>query len=203
MPPGKWLIAGAIGAVVIALGAAALARELVASSSPDSASPKKRPPKARAFVRYADRQAGFSISYPSRWRRLQSGDNQVRLLVAGGGASVLVRTAPLGVRVRPENLKRAKKITDNLVKVAGGVKPLRRPQQVRMGGLPGYLYIYSFRDRGTGERGAHAHYFLFRDETMLTLVFQALPAKSFAGLAPLFQRIANSFRAAPGQSGLR
>lgn len=202
MPPGKWLIAGAIGAVLIALGAAALARELVSSSS-DADSPKKRPPKARAFVRFTDRQAGFSISYPSRWRRLTPGDNQVRLLVAGGGASGLVRTAPLGVRVRPENLKAAKKITDNLVKTAGRVRPLRRAQQVRLGGLPGYLYIYSFRDRGTGERGAHAHYFLFRDETMLTVVFQALPARTFTGLAPLFQRIANSFRtepvAAPGR----
>ena len=182
-----------MAAILVAAGAAALARELVSSAEPSKPPAKK----SRAFVRFSDPQTGFSIAYPSRWRRLPSVDGQVRLLVAGGGASVLVRRASLGLRVRPETLKSAKKLTDNLVKAAENVKPVQRPQQVRLSGLPGYLYIYTFRDRATRKRGAHAHYFLFRDETMFTLVFQALPANSFAGLAPLFQRIANSFRSQP------
>ena len=72
-----------------------------------------------------------------------------------------------------------------------------------MGGLPGYLYLHPFRDLASGQRGAHAHYFLFRDQTMFTLVFQALPSTSFAGLAPLFDRIANTFRAQAAGPGPR
>ena len=149
-------------------------------------------------MRFSDPQTGFSITHPSRWRRLSPADGQVRLLVAGGGgASLLVRRSSLGLRVRPETLRSAKKLTDNLVKEAGNVQQVRRPQQVRLSGLPGYLYVYTFRDRGTRQRGAHAHYFLFRNENMFSIVFQALPARNFAGVAPLFQRIANSFRAEP------
>lgn len=191
MPRKTWLAAAAVAAVVIALAAAAIARELVSSSDPSK--PEKA--KSGGFVRFSDAEAGFSISYPRSWRRLPSGDSQVRLIVAaGGGASLLVRTAPLGLRVRPETLSSAKKVTDRLVRSVRNVKLLRRAQQISLGGLPGYLYLYTFRDLGTKQRGAHAHYFLFRGEMMFTLVFQALPSTTFGGLAPLFDRIGNTFR---------
>lgn len=197
MPRKGVLAAAAVGAVLIAAGAAAIGSALV--SSPDTEKPK--PTKSRAFVTFRDPQTGFSIEHPRGWRRLPSPDDQVRLLVASGGASLLVRTAPLGLRVRPENLKAAKKLSDRLVRAVKNVKLLRRPQQVQAGGLPGYLYLYTFRDRPTGERGAHAHYFLFRGETMFTLVFQALPSTAFGGVAPLFDRIANTFQAQPAPGG--
>ncbi len=182
---------------MVAAGAAAIGSELV--DSPESKKP--RTSKSRGFVTFRDPQTGFSIAYPRRWRRLPAPDIQVRLIVAGGGASLLVRAAPLGPRDRPKNLRAAKKLSDRLVKSVKGVKLLRRAQQVQSGGLAGYLYLYTFRDRPTGERGAHAHYFLFRGDTLFTLVFQALPSTTFAGVAPLFDRIANTFKAqpAPGQ----
>ncbi len=193
MPRKGVLAAAAVGALLIAVAAAAIGSELV--SSPDPSKPSKR--ESRGFVEFDDPRTGFSISHPRSWRRLPPADGQVRLIVAGGGASLLVRASSLGLRVRPETLSSAKKLTDRLVRSVKSVKLLRRAKQVEVGGLPGYLYLYTFRDVGSGQRGAHAHYFLFRGETMFTLVFQALPSTSFGGFAPLFDRIANTFRAEP------
>lgn len=195
MPRKGVLAAAAVVAVVFAVGAAAIGREVISSDEPE----KPKTNRARGLVGFDDPEAGFSISYPRNWRRLPAGDAQVRLIAARGGASLLVRTAPLGLRVRPENLRSAKKLTDRLVRSVRNVKLLRKAQQVQQGGLVGYLYLYTFTDRASRTRGAHAHYFLFRGEQLFTLVFQALPSTTFAGLAPLFDRIANTFRATPGE----
>lgn len=192
MPRNRWLALAGVAAVLVAIGAAALGRELVNSdSSPKPAS------KSRAFVKFRDPQAGLSLSYPRRWRKLPSADGQVKLLVAGGGASLLVRIAELGVRVKPDSLASARKLTNRLVKATKNAKLLRPAQRVELGGLPGYLYLYTFKDLGSGQRGAHAHYFLFRGSNMITLVFQALPSTAFSGLVPLFDRIARTFRGTP------
>ena len=193
MPRKGLLAAAAVAAVLIAAAAAALGSALV--DSPDIDKPKTT--KSRGFVTFRDPQAGFSIEHPRAWRRLPAADTQVRLIVASGGASLLVRTAPLGLRVRPQNLRSAKKVSDRLVRAVKNVKLLRPAKQVQAGGLPGYLYLYTFKDLASGKRGAHAHYFLFRGQAMFTLVFQALPSTAFAGLAPLFDRISNTFRAQP------
>jgi hypothetical protein len=200
LPRKRLLVAGAVAALVIAVAAAVIGSKLI--SAPDASKPSAED-KSRGFVEFRDPRAGFSISHPRSWRRLPSADGQVRLIVAGGGASLLVRTSSLGLRVRPETLSSAKKLTDRLVRAVKNVKLLRRAKQVQVGGLPGYLYLYTFRDIASGQRGAHAHYFLFRGETMFTLVFQALPATSFGGFAPLFDRITNTFQAQPEASGQR
>lgn len=199
MPRKGVLAAGAVAAVVIAVAAAIIGSNLVSSSEPSKRGPAK---KASGFAKFSDPETGFSISHPRSWRRLPSPDTQVRLIVAGGEeASLLVRSAPLSLRERPATLRSAKKLADRLVRTVSGVKLLRRPQQVEQGGLPGYLYLYTFRDKGTRQRGAHAHYFLFRGGTLFTLVFQALPSTTFTGLAPLFDRIANTFRAKSARPG--
>ncbi|MCP9490539.1 MAG: hypothetical protein MSC31_11775 [Solirubrobacteraceae bacterium MAG38_C4-C5] len=186
----RWIAAGV--AVVILVGGAAMliGRELITPDLPD--------PPARAadgLVAFADPQAGISISHPPGWRRIASADPAVALLAEGDGASMLVRTADLGVEVG--NLDTAKEVSDDLVR-AGQPTLLRPPKQVTLGGLPGYLYLYTFPDAATGQRGAHAHYFLFRDQTLITVVFQTVPAEGFATLAPLFDRIAETLRASPG-----
>ena len=199
MPRKGVLAAAAVAAVVIAAAAAFIGSNLISSSDPDK--PANR--KSSGFVRFRDPETGFAISHPRRWRRLPSGDSLVRLIVAGGGGSLLVRTSPLGQRERPATLTSAKKLTDRWVRSVKSVKLLRPAKQVELGGLPGYLYLYTFRDRGTRERGAHAHYFLFRGGTVFTLVFQALPSTTFTGLAPLFDRIASTFRAEQARPGQR
>jgi hypothetical protein len=80
-----------------------------------------------------------------------------------------------------------------VVKSGRGVKLIAPPQRSDLGGLPGYFYLYSYRD-GDGRRGAHSHYFLFKGDTMFTIVFQAVPEGRLPELAPVFDRIARTFR---------
>jgi len=178
-------------AVIVAVGAALLGRELVNSdgSSDDRSTSPRKPP---GFVEFRAPRTGFRIAYPERWSLIRSRDAEVEFLAAGrGGASALVRVSPFDF----QGLPAAKRITDRIVRSGRGVRVLTPARETRLGGLPGFLYIYAFRDAATRRRGAHAHYFLFRGSRMITLVFQALPANRFARLAPLFDRIARTFRA--------
>ena len=189
----RWIPAGAAIAILLGAVAVVLGRELIAPA------PREPPaPAANAFVRFRDAAGGISISYPARWRRVVPRDPEVRLLAQGEGSSMLVRTADLGVEIGPENLGVAKRLTDKFVRAAGQAKLLRQPQRVTLGGLPGYLYLYTFSSAATGQRGAHAHYFLFRGQTLITLVFQTEPAERLARLAPLFDRLGETLRPTPG-----
>jgi len=190
----KWIPVGAAAVVLVGVAAMVIGRELVSPTT------SERPPAAAEdeFVRFRDPAGAFSISQPAGWRRLAAPDPEVRLLAEGDGSSMLVRMTDLGIEIGPESLDVAKKLTDKLVRSAGQAKLLRRAKQVTLGGLPGYLYLYTFRDAATGERGAHAHYFLFRGQTLITIVFQTAPAERLLALAPLFDRIGETLRAAPG-----
>lgn len=192
----RWIPAAVAVAVLVGAIAMVTARELV---SPDSPDPPPRAERADdGFVRFRDAAGGISIAYPAGWRRVSSPDPEVRLLVEGDGSSMQVRMADLGIEVGPESLGSARKLTDNLVRVAGQVTLVRPPTRETLGGLPGYLYVYTFPDRATGEEGAHAHYFLFRGRTLITVVFEAVPSDRLAGLAPLFDRIGDTLQVAPG-----
>ncbi len=183
--------------MLLGLGAWLIGQKLV-SSSPSRRTAKSSATAQSGFVRFQDPGGTFAGSYPSSWQRLQASDPQIVLLTASAdGASLLVRKTPIGGQVSAANLSAARRITDRVVKSGKNVTFLRQPQQVTLGGLPGYLYLYTFDDSSSGGRGAHAHYFLFQGTTMITLVFQALPANRILSLAPLFDRIASSFRALP------
>jgi hypothetical protein len=189
----RWIPAAVAAVLVVGAAAMFIARELVSPPPPDA--------PARAAddsVRFRDAAAGFSIEQPAGWRRVASPDPEVRLLAEGDGSSMQVRMGELGLEIGPEQLDAAQKITDELVRAAGPTKRLRPPRQVALGGLPGYLYLYTFRDADTGEEGAHAHYFLFRGEKLMTIVFQTVSAERLAMLAPLFDRVGETLRVTPG-----
>lgn len=191
----RWLALGALVALLLALCAVLLARQL---SSPSHAS--KATATASGFTQYRDPSGMFAGSYPSSWRRLAPASNEsgvVLLAQSTNGASLLVRKTPIGAAVTLTNLGAARKLTDSVVFSDKSAKLLNPPQAVTLGGLPGYLYLYTFQDP-TGIGGAHAHYFLFDGTTMITLVFQAMPANSIVAMAPLFDRIAKTFHALPG-----
>ena len=187
----RLIAAGAVVLILLGGAAAWLGRELISPAAPD--------PPARAaeeFVAVEDPAAGISISHPPGWQRVASSDPAVVLLAESGGASMVVRTFDLGVEIGPANLDAGKKISDDLVR--SGKNDLQRPpKQVTLGGLPGWLYLYTFSDAASGQQGAHAHYFLFRGQTLITIVFQTVPAERFAENAQLFDRIGETLQATP------
>lgn len=193
----RWVALFAIVAVAAGVTAWLLGRQSVAPAPHRHVASRSATASGLTTVKAPDGR--FTIGYPSSWRRDQSADPQVVLLATGpSGASLLVRESQLSAPVTSANLAAAKKLADGVVRSGTGVSMLRAPQAVTLGGLPGYLYLYTFEDPNTGERGAHAHYFLFMGRTMITLVFQAVPAASILSLDTAFDRIAATFHAGSG-----
>lgn len=196
--PRRWLIIGLLAAaLLVALGWLG-GRQLV--SSPSAGPGSRTTYAAPGIVAFRDPHGLLAGGYPASWHRLTPRQPHVVLLAAGSdGGSLLVRETPLSVPVTLANLTSARRLTDRVVHSGDNVILLRPPQQTILGNLPGYLYLYSFYDPASGARGAHAHYFLFDGRTMITLVFQALPAARIFALAGLFDRVAATFR--PLRSG--
>ncbi len=190
----RWLPVAVATAILLGAVGVVLGRDLFSPTQPKPPAPAA----ANAFARFRDAPGGFSISYPARWRRVPPGNPDIRLLAEGEGSSMLVRRADIGIQVGPESIGTARKLTDKLVRAVGRVKLLRPPTRVTLGGLAGYLYLYTFPVGTTGQQAAHAHYFLFRGQTLITIVFQTQPAERLARLAPLFDRLGETLRVTPG-----
>jgi len=190
-----------VGALVVGIAVAA------GRSSVDS--PKKSAAQSTTttvpggLVEYRDDKAGWAISYPKNWNRLQSQDTDVVLVLSekppelNNGGSILARNLTLATPVDEAKLQAAKEVTDKIVLSAEGVKLITDTTVVHQGGLPGFFYFYSFKDPATGQEGVHTHYFLFKGSTMISFVFQALPKENFEGLAHLFDEVIGSFRLIP------
>jgi len=190
-----------VGALVVGIAVAA------GRSSVDS--PKKSAAQSTTttvpggLVEYRDDKAGWAISYPKNWNRLQSQDTDVVLVLSekppelNNGGSILARNLTLATPVDEAKLQAAKEVTDKIVLSAEGVKLITDTTVVHQGGLPGFFYFYSFKDPATGQEGVHTHYFLFKGSTMISFVFQALPKDNFRALADLFDEVIGSFRVLP------
>ena len=204
----KQMIVGAgvlVAAVAVALGATAGRRAvsgddtpsstLRATSSTVSTVAQGCPSGSGELTEFRDADTGFAVSHPAAWPRLESSDPQVRLVVSPNQKdSILVRVITLDQPVAREDIPELRTVTDEIVKAGQGVEVLQGPREIEVGGLPGYYYFYRFVDPESGQRGAHSHYFLFRDNKMFILVFQALPEECFPPLAPLFDRVVNTFK---------
>jgi len=182
-------IAAVVGGVIVLVGAFALGKHFVDS-----------PPKTPGLAQFKDSKAGWSISYPKAWNRLESKDTDVVLVVSekapeqNTGGSILARDLTLGAAVNDANLSAAKEVTDRIVTNGQGIQLLAQPTIIHQAGLPGYFYFYSFKEPTTGREGVHTHYFLFKGSTMISFVFQALPKENFQGLAHLYDEVIGSFR---------
>jgi hypothetical protein len=183
-------ITAAVLAAVLALGGAfVLGKHFVGS-------PTKKP----NLIEFKDPKAGWAISYPKGWTRLQSQDADVVLVVSqkppeqNNGGSILARNLTLGAAVDESKLPAAREVTDKIVTGNQGIQLLAQPTVIHQSGLPGYFYFYSFKDPTSGQEGVHTHYFLFKGSTMISFVFQALPKESFPGLANLYDQVIGSFR---------
>ncbi|MPZ65598.1 MAG: hypothetical protein GEU83_08795 [Pseudonocardiaceae bacterium] len=196
------VIAAVLVAGVLATLAAGFAQRMFAAPPPSS----PPPPAAAAepsspnsppgeVVEFRSEQAGFALSYPKSWTRLQSEDPQVELVAAKNQQdSFLVRVVELETAVGPEQLPQAKKLADDIVNSNESVELLAEPAQIELAGLPGYFYFYSFEDAATKQTGAHTHFFLFDGKKMITIVFQSVPKEQFPQTAPTFDQITSSFR---------
>ena len=181
----KWLVAGAVAAILAVVLGARLGRDQLSKDDP----PAK--PAKPDVVRFHETVADVSLSYPGNWTRRQGGDPEVPLVVVApdGSTSLLVRRSETGLEtVTRETLPIAKKYTDPLVRADKSVKLLGPAKPVVLGGLPGWRYRYTY---GAGD-GAHDHYFLFKGGLMIALVFQVTPANRLAAVTPQFDRIAGS-----------
>jgi len=200
----RWMIpAGLAGLVSLGGAAAVVGGNAVTPSKPSATAslPAASPVATTSpadFVGFND-EAGFALSYPGNWERVPAADPQVHLLVAPNDRdSFQLRVVPLNTQIGEGELTAVKTLTDQVVTSGEGVQPVGDARQINMGGLPGWHYLYRFNDRATGEAGIHSHYFLFRGDKMITFVFQALPETSFDALAPVFDKIASTFRLAGG-----
>ena len=103
-----------------------------------------------------------------------------------------VSASGLTAPVTTETLSIVRKYTDGLLSADERAKQLVPPVAVTAGGLPGWRYRYTFGSGASG--GAHDHYFLFKGDRMIQLVFQAVPAERLPSVARVFDSIAASFR---------
>jgi hypothetical protein len=199
-PVPKWV--GALVLVVVILGIGAwLIAQALSSSSPK---PKKRSSSPTAtYVTFKDPAGAFEIGYPRTWARVPTASSQYALLAEGpDGASYEVATTKLTAPVTAANLSAAEPLATRVLKQGKDVKLLktryRQPIVASnlLGGLPGLLYIYTFKATN-GEMGAHAHYFVFNGKELITLVFQVLPSTNFVSLSHLFDQIATTFHVIP------
>lgn len=191
------IVAGAL--VVILLGALAaifgpglLGYQGTSNSAQQSAPPAKAAPTQ--LTEYRNDQVGIALSYPATWAQLKAKDPQV-LLVASEGAegTFQLRAVQLPTVVGQQQLPAAKALTDQIVGANKTAQMLTEPKQITLGGLPGYWYLYTFKDQSSGQEGAHSHFFIFKDKTMLSFVFEAIPSSQFKDTAPNFDQIAASF----------
>ncbi|HEV3364030.1 MAG TPA: hypothetical protein VG795_07800 [Acidimicrobiia bacterium] len=146
------------------------------------------------LIEFRDEKAGWAISYPKSWNRLNPdpNDRDVVLVVSENNqrGSIKARVIDLGTSIEEGKLA---ELTDELV-MTEGVRMITQPATIRQGGLPGRFYFYTFNDPASGQEGVHSHYFLFKGSTMISFVFQALPKDDFQRLANLFDEVTASFR---------
>jgi hypothetical protein len=201
MKIGIAVVAGA-GAVGVAFWAGSSTvdspkRPAVSESTASTSAPVTA--ESADLVEFRDDKAGWAISYPKSWNRLQPNDADVALVVSekpaeqNTGGSILARDLTLGAPVNDANLAAAKEVTDRIV-AGDGIQHITQPTVIREAGLPGYFYFYSFKDRASGREGVHSHYFMFKGSTMISFVFQALPKDDFQRLANLYDEVIGSFR---------
>ena len=198
----KRLLAVVAGVLVVGTGLGALgfgvAQQLLGpEEAPPApvAGPSPAPRLPPGFIEFRYPPAGFALGYPADWRRVTSSDSQLVLIAARNPQeSFWVRVLELPSPVGPQQLPAAKQLTDQIVMANQSVQLLTEPAQIELAGLPAYFYFYSFADPGSGQRGAHSHFFVFKERKMIVLVFQALPVEQFPQVAPTFDQIVGSFR---------
>lgn len=164
-------------------------------SGPPSTAATASPTVSQADeMRHIDRTAGFQIDYPSSWHVYKPSDPKVQYLIGPNDRDfVQVRVvAPLPAAFAPGDLQAMKKVSDALL--SGQAIDIVSENQTTVVGVPGYQYVYTFKDPTSGQTGVHIHDFLFQGARLITLVLQALPETDLKPLAKTYDTVLASFR---------
>lgn len=146
----------------------------------------------------SDRQAGFTLQYPSSWNVYTRPNDPTVDFIAGPDATDFVQVRVfqnLGISFSPTESQAERQVVDQLL--AGQPISVISATQVSYGGLNGWQYVYSFVNQGTQQVGVHVHLFLFQQYRLHTILFQALPNTKLQSLAPTFDKILATYRALP------
>jgi hypothetical protein len=189
----KWMAAAAVAAILALIVGAAVGRSIIPSDA------KRKLPAAPAPIRFSDPSSGIALRYPASWTRLNSRDPQVALVVALSPATSLsLRVSKSELTdVTLQTLPVVRGFTDDLVGADKRATQLTAPQELSLGGLPAVRYRYTYPTTA-GARGAHVHYFLFKGDKMIQLVFQEVPDTALPSVEPTFNRIAATLTSRPG-----
>ncbi len=197
---GRRRLAIAVGVLVAGLATAAVvvfALGILPYEGPTEAANKTSSsarPTPAGFTPFRSEQAGVELAYPASWTQRPSAEARALLVSAQDEQDVLqVRAFDLPQPVERQQLAAAKQLTDQMVTANKEIQMLAEPKQVELGGVPGFLYLYSYKDP-SGQDGLHSHWVLFNGKTAITMVFQALPKERFANSAPIINQIAGTFQ---------
>ncbi len=188
-----------VGALLALGGCGGGNRSTRTQSRPNAGSASVKP--AAGLTRFSD-PGLLSISYPSRWSRLPSGDPQVPLLVSSPdhAEALLLRVTRIGLAVRTVTLRELPKLrplTDHIIGADPNAHLVQPVREAVLGGLPGFLYVYTATGKLRGPGIGHVHYFFFRGQTLIQLVFQAAQSSRLQAAAHDFERIEATFKATP------
>lgn len=149
---------------------------------------------AANLTEFRSEEHGIAFDYPENWAKLQHPEPEV-LLVASEGplATVQLRAVDIQVPIGKEQLPQARELTDHIVGANESAQLRVEPTPIERGGMPGYWYLYTFKDE-TGAEGAHSHFFLFKENMMFSLVFETIPADQFHVSAQKFDQVVDSIR---------
>ena len=177
-------------------GCLAAAALLILSGCGGGPSHSPTPSPGGVYRQHVDAKGGFIFDYPDAWNVYEPSDPGVQFLVGPDESDFAeVRIiSNLPVSFGTNDSQSEKQVVDQLL--AGQPINVISSVQVVVNGLSGWQYTYTFTDPKLGV-GAHVHVFLFQGNRLHTIVFQALPRTKFDGLAPIFQKMLNSYRALP------
>ena len=143
-------------------------------------------------ISHEDRDLGVKFDYPDGWRLVDDSPTEVLILEAGHADDlVLIRKTGLHAEVNATNIADFRTVTDGILGDPKANLDLLDTGRVRIGGLPGVVYLYTFPFKSG--RGMQAQYFAFQGRDLYTLVFQTGRAERFAQLAHSFDVVLATF----------
>ena len=162
-----------------------------------------QPASENQFHRIEFPDHGFSIRLPGNWEIFNERQNDPQIVMVAGVSgtqnNVRIRVSPLPEPVvindeTPESvIAELQAQFDRFIDEGENVKEVLRRQRIRVNGVHGWQYLYTFTNEPSDQEGIHSHIFLLGGSRMYVLVFQALPTSAYGEIAGTFDEVFSSF----------